>query len=314
MNNKINILVTLVTKDRPKHLDKLLNILNNQSLSLNDILIVDNDSTNETKEIINKWQSINNNIKTVDTKRNSGSAGGQHTAMAYARGNGYDAVWTMDDDCEPSENAFEEIAKKWYSIEDKNNWVLNSTVKRLDSDTLSFGLWHTENNLTNKPHDLVWEVNDLKKEYIDNNFFPNWGCFFNGTLVPCELMKRIGLPRPEFFIRGDEVEFLYRVLRYANVGTVLSSVVRHPHDSENFEDLANWKKYYSLRNSLIIEKWYFPENMKNADNPKKQWCDFKKYFIRKLIVKRTLVPKVNRLAHKDAYFEYFGRDVFNELK
>ena len=33
---------------------------------------------------------------------------------------------------------------------------------------------------------------------------------FNGVLVTRELVERIGLPRAEFFIWGDDVEYLWR--------------------------------------------------------------------------------------------------------
>ena len=36
---------------------------------------------------------------------------------------------------------------------------------------------------------------------------------FNGVLVTRELVERIGLPREEFFIWGDDVEYLWRAQR-----------------------------------------------------------------------------------------------------
>ncbi len=38
---------------------------------------------------------------------------------------------------------------------------------------------------------------------------------FNGVLVTSELVDRIGLPREEFFIWGDDVEYLWRARRPA---------------------------------------------------------------------------------------------------
>ncbi len=52
---------------------------------------------------------------------------------------------------------------------------------------------------------------------------------FNGVLVSRALVDRIGTPREEFFIWGDDVEYLWRAKRAgARVGTVVSSRFTHP--------------------------------------------------------------------------------------
>ena len=52
---------------------------------------------------------------------------------------------------------------------------------------------------------------------------------FNGVLVTRELVERIGLPREEFFIWGDDVEYRLRAERAgARVGTVVAAAVPPP--------------------------------------------------------------------------------------
>ena len=52
---------------------------------------------------------------------------------------------------------------------------------------------------------------------------------FNGVLVTRELVERIGLPREEFFIWGDDVEYLWRAREAgARVATVVESRFLHP--------------------------------------------------------------------------------------
>ncbi len=52
---------------------------------------------------------------------------------------------------------------------------------------------------------------------------------FNGVLVTRELVERIGLPREEFFIWGDDVEYLWRARAAgARIATVVGSRFRHP--------------------------------------------------------------------------------------
>ncbi len=52
---------------------------------------------------------------------------------------------------------------------------------------------------------------------------------FNGVLVTAELVDRIGLPREEFFIWGDDVEYLWRAREAgARCATVVDAHFLHP--------------------------------------------------------------------------------------
>ena len=52
---------------------------------------------------------------------------------------------------------------------------------------------------------------------------------FNGVLVTRELVERIGYPRAEFFIWGDDVEYLWRAeAAGARIATVVAAHVLHP--------------------------------------------------------------------------------------
>jgi rhamnopyranosyl-N-acetylglucosaminyl-diphospho-decaprenol beta-1,3/1,4-galactofuranosyltransferase len=52
---------------------------------------------------------------------------------------------------------------------------------------------------------------------------------FNGVLVTRELVDRIGVPRAEFFIWGDDVEYLWRAEEAgARIATVVAAHVLHP--------------------------------------------------------------------------------------
>ena len=52
---------------------------------------------------------------------------------------------------------------------------------------------------------------------------------FNGVLVTRDLVARIGLPRAEFFIWGDDVEYLWRAQEAgARIATVVDAHFHHP--------------------------------------------------------------------------------------
>ncbi|WP_377321496.1 hypothetical protein ACFJIY_20060 [Pimelobacter simplex] len=52
---------------------------------------------------------------------------------------------------------------------------------------------------------------------------------FNGVIVTRDLVERIGLPREEFFIWGDDVEYLWRAQAAgARIATVVDAHFLHP--------------------------------------------------------------------------------------
>jgi rhamnopyranosyl-N-acetylglucosaminyl-diphospho-decaprenol beta-1,3/1,4-galactofuranosyltransferase len=86
---------------------------------------------------------------------------------------------------------------------------------------------------------------------------------FNGVLVTKELVDRIGLPREEFFIWGDDVEYLWRAREAgARVATVVDARVLHPSVGELGTPMmwgrttynhspSDLKHYCMARNNLV---------------------------------------------------------------
>lgn len=256
--SRLNILVTVVTRNRVKQLDKALTLITEQTRPATQVLVVDNASEPATEALVREWQQRNPKIVYQNTGGNTGSAGGQKWAMAYAVKQRCDLVYTMDDDCEPARDALEQIVTAWQALPDRERWVLNSVVMDLHSERLSFGVWVAEEKLPRKPTVFYRTLAEIPPALVSGGIFPNWGCLFNGTLLPVSLIEQIGLPREEFFIRGDEAEYFYRVARQFRVGTALASLVRHPLEEAATANLPAWKTYYQTRNNTVIERTYFP--------------------------------------------------------
>jgi GT2 family glycosyltransferase len=155
-------------------------------------------------------------------------------------------------------DALEKIVQTWRRLAEPERWVLNSVVKDLASERLSFGVWLAEEGLPWKPSFCYRNLEEIPPRLMQVNVYPHWGCFFNGTLLPVKLIEQIGLPREEFFIRGDEVEYFYRISRRFRVGTALESLVRHPLEETGKVSLPAWKTYFQTRNNTVIDKTYFP--------------------------------------------------------
>jgi rhamnopyranosyl-N-acetylglucosaminyl-diphospho-decaprenol beta-1,3/1,4-galactofuranosyltransferase len=71
-------------------------------------------------------------------------------------------------------------------------------------------------------------MSDVEAAAVDG-LIPDVVIPFNGVLVRRELVERIGLPRAEFFIWGDDVEYLWRAQRDgARIATVVDAHFLHP--------------------------------------------------------------------------------------
>ena len=251
------ILLTVVTRDRLNCLNKFLDLVSNQTLKPTNILVIDNDSKPDTKSLVQKYISKDPSILYLNTKRNGGGAGGQSIALTYAASNGYDLVYTLDDDCEPDLNALEQVYKKWFSEKDRENTVLSSTALSLTSDEFSFALWKLKRNIFSNGNSSYSRLNQIPKNEIINDVYYGWSHFFLGVLIPVNLIKKYGSVNPKYFIRGDELEYFVRLLELGvRLGAVTTSIVRHPQELKG--QINDLKLYYTLRNNTEIRVKYYP--------------------------------------------------------
>ena len=91
---------------------------------------------------------------------------------------------------------------------------------------------------------------------------------FNGVLVTRDLVERIGLPREEFFIWGDDHEYRLRAMAAgARTATVVGATFRHPSVGELGTPMAfgrttynhspsDLKHYCMARNNLVNLRTY----------------------------------------------------------
>ena len=99
----MKVLTVVVTHNRSKLLDRCLDAINKQSDPTQDLLVINNGSTDDTEELLTK-----KNIWFI-TQENVGSAGGWHSGIKIGLEKGYDACWLMDDDGYPHEQALKNL-------------------------------------------------------------------------------------------------------------------------------------------------------------------------------------------------------------
>lgn len=245
--NKIKICAVIVTYNRKKELSLNLKQLKLQTYPFDKIIIIDNHGNDDTLEYLKKIDLYDDSIEYIYLDENIGGAGGFSYGLKVAYEKGYGWIYLMDDDGRPyNENTLanitEYINKNEFDFNDK--YFLNSLVT-CDGERLSFTICGKDyiNELSPKNGVIAGDANP-----------------FNGTMLSKGLVKNIGLPNSDFFIKGDEVDYLLRAQKNgAKILTICDSLYYHPTPFKEkrkrfvfwrmyFFVESPWKEYYSMRN------------------------------------------------------------------
>ena len=243
----------IVTYNRKKLLGENIRMLLKQTRPFDQIFIVDNCSTDGTPEYLKDqgWME-DPRFQYVKTHANIGGAGGFYTGTRAAFEAGADYIVLMDDDGRAAdEYTFEILLREAEKLHAENpKLFVNSLVRQ--GELLSFKM--------GSKYTVAEALAAAKDGLLDGEANP-----FNGTLVSRELVAAIGYPNPDFFIKGDEVNYKQRSFDAgARVVTVVDSGYIHPRPETNERTVlgkkvpffveAPWKEYYAARNFTYMYK------------------------------------------------------------
>lgn len=235
----IRICAVVVTFNRLGLLKNCIDSIRNQSRKVDEIIVVNNSSTDGTFEWLSEQKDL-----TVITQPNSGSAGGQYTGIKSAYEKGYDWIWCLDTDVIPNLDALQKFFET--KIENKKVGFLSSNIFYPDGN-----LAYANIPELGKPYDVL---NLLSKI----NCVPILSASFGSVIFPRHVIKEVGLPCKEFFIWGDDAEFTLRIVKYGFSGfLILESTAIHfnPKNEEypyqNLK-LSDKKFQFGIRNMVYI--------------------------------------------------------------
>jgi GT2 family glycosyltransferase len=285
----------VVTYNRKNLLDECLESLLRQSHPLDAIYIIDNGSTDgtleslvgkglvcppagcpgEPAETVRAVPAVARGgslveIHYVRLPENTGGAGGFHEGLQRVTAAGFDWLWLMDDDVLTASDALEILVRKKDALEAQGHtsFLLNSLVLVRDQpagDKLAFPL--QELSAARHPTSGIflpqrgvyhWRLSEVRDQLKDGLY--RWICPFNGTFLPARAVREIGLPNKEFFLWGDERDFMWRAARRFDLYTVVDSQVFHPPCREPQFD---WRHYYGIRNAMVVNRHFNRPALRN---------------------------------------------------
>jgi GT2 family glycosyltransferase len=232
----------VVTYNRKTLLLECLEALCNQTQRIDQILVVDNASTDGTTELLQAHGYLSQQgIEYKCLPDNRGGAGGFHEGMKWAYQQGFDWLWLMDDDTIPEPDALSQLLTKHDQFSQSYRpRLLASKVVWTD------GALHPMNPPIVKvaaPESLLLAAQHATASIRCNTFV--------SLLLHRSLIERYGLPIADYFIWADDMEYTARILRYEFGVVVPASVVIHKTAKKyTHMDDAGPRYYYHIRNNL----------------------------------------------------------------
>lgn len=247
-----NIAAVVVTYNRKKLLKECIEALKASTRKV-DVIIIDNNSTDGTKEYI--ADLVGKDVIYKRLKKNLGGAGGFSAGMKYAVKKGYEYIWIMDDDTIVKEDSLEQLMRVAGSIHN-NFGFLSSSVRWIDGSDCKMNMPTYKTNLT-----------DYEKAYAAKGIYPVKAATFVSLLFRAEAIKEIGLPLKEYFIWGDDKEYTLRMSGRFNCYNVMDSEVVHKmnnNEGSNItkDDIGRIDRYfYAYRNDFATARELGPKEM-----------------------------------------------------
>lgn len=225
------ITAVVVSFNRRPLLERVITALESQTLPLDRIVVVDNGSTDGSRDFL---RELGDRIDLIEAGSNGGGAGGFATGMAWALAAGAEFLWLMDDDAIPEEDCAErlvEAADRFPSapyvapvIVDAEGELADRSQPRFDGDSAD-------------------HVAAALEGYASIG-----SCSFVGPLIRAESARSTHLPYREFFIWHDDMEYTARLSAAGRGVAVPRARIAHLTSIRGSQSFVPHRAFYDIRN------------------------------------------------------------------
>lgn len=237
------ICAVVVTYNRLELLKLCIESLKKQTRSLDEILIINNSSTDGTEE----WLKKQNDLVFI-TQENTGGAGGFHTGIKTAYEKGFDWIWCMDDDTFPKLGCLQNLCNEIdISFHSQIGFLCSKVLNQSGSiSTL------------NKPGKFYPQKR--WRPLPDYNYSSRVDvASFVSVLLNKLAVSKVGLPNPNYFIYLDDVEYTTKFNCFTNL-YVPTSIAFHgtlKQEQKYYDFIVHGNYcYFWIRNMI----WFYKKN------------------------------------------------------
>jgi GT2 family glycosyltransferase len=247
-----SVAVVIVTYNRADLLSRMLDGLAVQTRPVDAIFVVDNASTDHTREILTaRREHPELPLQVTHSEENLGGAGGFRLGVRLAYDAGHDRIWLVDDDVVPAVDCLEVLL----AADEPCVAAIREDVRGVlvEKAALDFDLG---NPLSIRP----------KRSSVDNTFADRsdmpervelQNVSFEGFMFRREVVDTIGLPDASYFIFYDDVDFAMRARRAGyRIWGLRDAVLVRQLDFDQQHALDTWKGFYMFRNLFVVHFRY----------------------------------------------------------
>jgi GT2 family glycosyltransferase len=234
-----------------------LEALLRQTRPLQEIIVVDNASTDGTAEMLALRYP---QVTVLRMPENLGHSGALAAGVAYAAlEKRHDWVWSFDDDTIPDNDALGALLEGVETLGNGDGRVgiaASLPVHRATGECY---------------HPLLWRDGFVKPtaELLRQPVWLADLVISSGCMVRRDAVEKIGLPRADFFSDFDDFEYCLRarshgfgiaVITRSKVGHEIGNTrrVRLPGYSHLWSEHTPWREYYISRNISYVAWWLYP--------------------------------------------------------
>ena len=248
--HSMKITAVIVTYNRLEYLRKCLPAVLGQSRPVDEVIVINNQSTDGTEAWLSEYSASNPIVKITTLPTNAGGAGGFEAGMKIATEQGADYVWIMDDDTIPSSTALAPLVE--VCEENSDTGFACSRVEWTDGHMhlMNLPMFTHDRNLKN----IVETLDTTTRCHAAT---------FVSLLIPTRVIYRLGLPIGEYFIWHDDIEYTQRISRNGYKGFfVPASIVLHATASNRGATITNApagsekRFYYQIRNQMATKRMH----------------------------------------------------------
>lgn len=232
--------VVIVTYNRLSLLKECIENVINQERTFDSVTIINNNSNDGTREYLETINRID--FKVIHSKENLGGAGGFKLGIESTSSK-IDYLLLIDDDAMLCPNFLKDIENSIvdgivaYSGTVQTDGAIDKTHRR---------------RITN---DMLLTHKDVSESEYQRDFFDYDLSTFCGLLINTEIIKKIGLPKSEYFIWYDDSEYSLRIRKYSKIRNINSAIINHK-TKLSYSDRFTWKSYYGYRNKIDMGRNY----------------------------------------------------------